>query len=483
MKKFIVLSFLISAIVPSITFAQQPYIISNAFCTALSTNLSYGNREINGNSVSTLQVFLSTKGYLNSQPTGYFGVLTFAAVKKYQTANGISPTGFVGPITRAQIKTQTCSTSSVVPVVANQNSTSGCSVGALFNTQTGASCTTPTNQPSITILSPNGGEVLANGQSYRIKWNSEGVDKVSIAYKTCDSCVDFIVSDIANTGYYDWNVNVIGNTTQYKIYIIGYHTGVGSNTDVSDNFFTVTSPTLPFDFSISHPDVEVVKSPNIPGSGEGIVRLNLLTGIPRPVEITRISLPAWWSATGVGEPSCVPTCSQTHTYYIPSATLPGTYDASITAVGGPAAHTATFKFVVKSNPQQPPTSTPGCPPGALYDITTGAPCTTTPTQPQTSVVSITPSQATITSKDPYTFTLGFPSNVTDATVSVSCPSGVGGRSCNTRELHVTGASSWQLIMLYNLNATNQQVTVTYNVLTPQGNTSAQALVTVQPIPR
>lgn len=35
--------------------------------------------------------------------TGYFGPLTFAAVVKYQRAQGITPTGFCGPLTRASL--------------------------------------------------------------------------------------------------------------------------------------------------------------------------------------------------------------------------------------------------------------------------------------------------------------------------------------------------------------------------------------------
>jgi len=35
--------------------------------------------------------------------SGFFGTLTFAAVTRYQSANGITPSGFVGPITRARL--------------------------------------------------------------------------------------------------------------------------------------------------------------------------------------------------------------------------------------------------------------------------------------------------------------------------------------------------------------------------------------------
>jgi len=97
----------------------------------------------------------------------------------------------------------------------------------------------------VQIVQPNGGEVLSTGTNYRIMWNSTpDIDMVTIGYKSCDSCLDWIATNIPNVGYYDWNV-FVGNTvnTQFKIYIIGYDTGVGSITDVSDNYFTVLQPT------------------------------------------------------------------------------------------------------------------------------------------------------------------------------------------------------------------------------------------------
>jgi len=78
-------------------------------CLDISNNLTYRSRDVStGGDVSALQDFLQAKGYLNSEPTGFFGVLTLQAVKSFQQANGISPTGFVGPITRAKIKSLTC---------------------------------------------------------------------------------------------------------------------------------------------------------------------------------------------------------------------------------------------------------------------------------------------------------------------------------------------------------------------------------------
>ena len=73
-------------------------------CVLLNFNLKYRSRDANTNGeVSTLQDFLQSQNYLSSEPTGYFGILTLKAVKDFQRDNGITPTGYVGPITRAKI--------------------------------------------------------------------------------------------------------------------------------------------------------------------------------------------------------------------------------------------------------------------------------------------------------------------------------------------------------------------------------------------
>ncbi len=55
--------------------------------------------------VSALQTFLASDSsiYPEGLVTGFFGPLTEAAVMRYQTQNGISPVGRVGPITLASI--------------------------------------------------------------------------------------------------------------------------------------------------------------------------------------------------------------------------------------------------------------------------------------------------------------------------------------------------------------------------------------------
>ncbi len=62
-------------------------------------NIQYRDR---GTDVMELQKILIADGYLAiAAPTGWFGPMTYLAVKEYQKENTISPiSGFVGPLTR-----------------------------------------------------------------------------------------------------------------------------------------------------------------------------------------------------------------------------------------------------------------------------------------------------------------------------------------------------------------------------------------------
>lgn len=72
-------------------------------------NIRYGKSGID---VTELHKVLIAAGFLKiPAPTGWFGPLTLAAVKKYQAANGIPATGFVGPLTRAVLNRSTVSVS------------------------------------------------------------------------------------------------------------------------------------------------------------------------------------------------------------------------------------------------------------------------------------------------------------------------------------------------------------------------------------
>jgi peptidoglycan hydrolase-like protein with peptidoglycan-binding domain len=74
-------------------------------CITFNRSLSIGSR---GSDVTSLQQFLSSQGYLNVSATGYFGVMTRAALGKWQVQNGIAVYGsggygIFGPLSRAYL--------------------------------------------------------------------------------------------------------------------------------------------------------------------------------------------------------------------------------------------------------------------------------------------------------------------------------------------------------------------------------------------
>jgi hypothetical protein len=207
MKKYIsMFSVLALLVMPFVSGAVDADIDPNptdTACVSLAYNLRYQSRDIATNGeVSTLQDFLQSNGYLNNEPTGYFGLLTLKAVKSFQGANSIEPTGYVGPITRAKIQALTCG--DIVPIercslLECPPVIIGCPPGAMYSSQTGRPCKDPAPVPmptsSITVISPNGGE----------SWKKTGVVSQSIDWQdntltpVCDNC------DVSSTElkYYD----------------------------------------------------------------------------------------------------------------------------------------------------------------------------------------------------------------------------------------------------------------------------------------
>lgn len=70
-------------------------------CNLLSRNLMQG---VQGDDVRGLQEFLQSEKALTAEPTGYFGALTAAALRKWQSSQGVDSVGSVGPKTRDRIK-------------------------------------------------------------------------------------------------------------------------------------------------------------------------------------------------------------------------------------------------------------------------------------------------------------------------------------------------------------------------------------------
>lgn len=175
MKRFL-LAVLILLALPSLTTAQTnttadvDTLAQSQCTTVLNINMRYRMRDLQtNNEVSALQDFLNVEGYLDYQPTGFFGLATLAAVKKFQSASGYSPTGYVGPLTRAKVNSMSCGTGVTVtptqytsvptPKVSTppiQSSfPSGCSSTVGFSVTTGNRCNTPatpTVSPAVQIF-------------------------------------------------------------------------------------------------------------------------------------------------------------------------------------------------------------------------------------------------------------------------------------------------------------------------------------------
>ena len=131
--------------------------------------LAVGSR---GDDVAVLQKVLIDAEFLKVAATGYFGVLTKAAVIAYQKANGLEPVGSVGPKTRAllnvraaaEVNTQVQTPIATPPVSSGnttptpQTSPSQSTTSPQTSTSTSAAAPAPTpspnDPPKITLVSP-----------------------------------------------------------------------------------------------------------------------------------------------------------------------------------------------------------------------------------------------------------------------------------------------------------------------------------------
>jgi peptidoglycan hydrolase-like protein with peptidoglycan-binding domain len=96
-------------------------------CLVLTKDLRLRSRDAKTEGeVSLLQDFLNTRGYLRTEPTGFFSISTFSAVKAFQKEMKLRPTGFVSVLTRKAIEKVSCdgTTTQTVSVTLKSNVTS-----------------------------------------------------------------------------------------------------------------------------------------------------------------------------------------------------------------------------------------------------------------------------------------------------------------------------------------------------------------------
>ena len=219
--------------------SQMPVFAST--CVQLTSDLSYGQTDsTSGGPIMMLQTYLQLNGFFSSNSNGHFGPATLSAVQAFQSSNGISNTGYVGPLTRGVIIQKTCSTSTTNSVVTPVTPTP---VPVQTNTVS-----------NMTITSPMTGQVLSVGSTTVISWSNSSPSVYNISLEQPGGAgAGFIAlnqSPNANTNQYVWNVGKIyssqTNATQtlspgtYRIRLSGTVSGASSADQVS-GWFTVVA--------------------------------------------------------------------------------------------------------------------------------------------------------------------------------------------------------------------------------------------------
>lgn len=279
---------IITLYVPVTTHAQQSDIdTSNTqACAILENNLKYGARDIVTNSdVSMLQDFLNTRGYLSSQPSGFFGRMTFVAVQSFQSANGISPTGFVGPVTRAKIKEIDCLSAPVTPVTKPVTIEKPYIPVAPQPYQV-------TNFPKTAPVSladkvsyPEHGATYMVGQTVPIAWNLSGAINVDVSLIDKNGqIVSQIASNLPSVGSYNWVAQSLfsGNFETYRINVSPIQQSGVLASSLQSDFFSIVAinPPLPLfaqstnynNFGNDAPDTYL--NPRVNFGGQDVITYN-----------------------------------------------------------------------------------------------------------------------------------------------------------------------------------------------------------------
>lgn len=138
-KLLLVLVFVISLFSTSLLHVEAVNKIQAESCFKFTQNLAQydGLRNNKKDVVLELQESLFRAGYLTIKPSGYFGVSTTQAIKKYQKDNNLPQTGYVGQKTRKALRAQFCA-DEPYPICDYAAPPEGCSyvAGPDYNSQT-----------------------------------------------------------------------------------------------------------------------------------------------------------------------------------------------------------------------------------------------------------------------------------------------------------------------------------------------------------
>jgi peptidoglycan hydrolase-like protein with peptidoglycan-binding domain len=145
-----------------------------SLCLVVPGSLSVG---MQSDTVAKLQDFLRLLGYLHSPSTGYYGALTSAAVKTFQTNVGLPAVGSVGPLTRAVLQKVSCVAGVVpaatipLPTRGPAPTTSSSSIGTSTDTSSVAT-STPTVMVIAATTTPSLPYSAQTFEDWQTSWGS-----------------------------------------------------------------------------------------------------------------------------------------------------------------------------------------------------------------------------------------------------------------------------------------------------------------------
>ncbi|MGD2089856.1 MAG: M43 family zinc metalloprotease [Candidatus Aminicenantes bacterium] len=185
--------------------------------------------------------------------------------------------------------------------------------------------TGPGTQPTITVTSPNGGEVLTAGSTYTIKWTSTGsLGHVKIEYTSNNgSNWSTVTSSTSNDKAYSWKVPDI-TSTKCKVRV--KEAADGNPADISDAVFTITKSTSPGPAKIALNRTRLNFSATTAGNVTGAQRLWLNNSGTGTLN-WNINVDQWWlkctPASGTNAGALTVSVS-------PGGLYPGNYKGTIT---------------------------------------------------------------------------------------------------------------------------------------------------------
>ncbi len=213
-----------------------------AACYTINNNIKYGTRDSSySTSVSVLQGFLREYNFLSPGPVGFFGPTTFKAVKFFQQAQNIPSTGFVGPLTRAKIKTFSCEgVNNTVPVVDPASSNPWGNVPVV---------NVPVARSFITVESPNPNSSFIKGNVYTIRWSTENLANTDLVlYAIRNDGTSYYIATVPSYYLsYAWTIpSSLESSIGYRIKISAKSDTV---VDYSDTYFSIKDPVPTIDIT------------------------------------------------------------------------------------------------------------------------------------------------------------------------------------------------------------------------------------------